>query len=39
MSAAPLFEAFRPNREISDAAKRALDAGIPVKIRKGVEYV
>lgn len=39
MSAAPLFEAFRPKREVSEAAKRALDAGIPVKVRKGVEYV
>ena len=39
MSAAPLFEAFRPKREISEAAQRALDAGIPVRVRKGVEYV
>lgn len=36
---ADLFEAFRPKREISEAAQRALDAGIPVKVRKGVEYV
>ena len=39
MSAALLFEAFRSGREMSETAQRALDAGIPVKVRKGVEYV
>ena len=33
------FEAFRPKREISETAQRALNAGIPVKVRKNVEYV
>src|SRR5580698_7752973 len=40
MSAAPdFFEAFRPKREISETAQRALNAGIPIKVRKGIEYV
>lgn len=41
MSAArqDLFEAFRPKREPSETALRAIAAGIPVKVRKGVEYV
>jgi hypothetical protein len=34
-----LFEAFHPDREISEAAARAMAAGIPVKVRKGVSYV
>jgi hypothetical protein len=34
-----LFEAFRPRREMSELAKRAVAAGVPVKLRKGVEYV
>ena len=33
------FEAFRPSREISEFGKRALDAGIQVKVRKGIEFV
>jgi hypothetical protein len=33
------FEAFRPKREMSEIAARAVAAGVPVKIRKGVEYL
>ena len=33
------FEAFRPARQMSEVAQRAVAAGIPVKLRKGVEYV
>jgi hypothetical protein len=33
------FEAFRPSREISEVGKRALDAGIAVQLRKGVEFL
>ena len=33
------FEVLRPSHQYSELAARALAAGVPVKIRKGVEYL